>query len=667
MTTLVIVESPGKTKKISSILGSDYTVMASVGHVRDLPQSGMGIDNTTYEMTYEPTERGEGIIAKLKAAAKNADRVLLATDPDREGEAIAWHLAEALNLKKRERITFGAITKDKVLAAIADPQPIDMAKVHAQEGRRALDRIIGYRVSPALSNRTGQPLGAGRVQSPAVRLVVDREDAINAFKVTQHYGVELVFNNDDETSWKAQWDTKPHIKPGDSYLLDKALAENVAKIRDVTVTEFENSEKPRVPAAPFTTSTMQQAAGSRLKFKPKKTMDVAQKLYEQGVITYHRTDSPNMDVDGMNDIAAYAQSANLPLSDKKRTWKSKEGAQEGHEAIRPTHAADLEMGETEDEKKLYRLIWERAIASQLADAIYAVRSVQVVGEAEGVTATFKATGRTLLTPGWLAVYGEDEADEDNENDSSNPIPELEEGAVLKADKGTLLSKKTTPPKRFTEVTLVKEMERLGIGRPSTYAAILENIVSYRAYLTTDAKGYLIPSKSGITVRDGLVNNFEFIDLDYTRNLEQQLDDIAEGKATYHQVVSGAWASLDEELTKLESVHFEIAHPCPECGKALGRRKGQYGYFWRCSGYPDCKVSLPDANGKPGEKKAPPKPSGIACPNCGKDLARRKGTTQPKKKGMKPRDYDFYSCTGFPKCDSKFETGEDGKPVFGVPD
>ncbi|SEM30057.1 type I DNA topoisomerase [Acinetobacter sp. DSM 11652] len=662
MTTLIIVESPGKVGKISSFLGSDFKVMASVGHVRDLPKKGMGIDAPNFLLNYEPTERGEGVIAKLKAQVKQSDRVLLATDPDREGEAIAWHLAEALNLKKRERITFGAITKDKVLAAIADAHEIDMNKVHAQEGRRALDRIIGYRVSPALSSRTGLMLGAGRVQSPAVRLVVDREREIEAFKVTQHFGVDLVFNNEDQTTWKAAWNTKPHIAEGESYLLDKALAERVAGIKSVTVTKYENGEKSRAPSAPFTTSTLQQAAGTRLKFKPKKTMDLAQKLYEQGAITYHRTDSPNMDVEGMADIASYAESVNWPLSEKKRTWKSKEGAQEGHEAIRPSHAADLDLGETEDEKKLYRLIWERAIASQLQDAVYAVRTVELSGDVDGLPVAFNATGRTLVKPGWLAVYGDDEPDEDSEKESSNPIPQLAEEMPLAVDKGLMLSKKTKPPTRYKETTLVAEMERLGIGRPSTYAAILENI-SNRAYIVSDEKGYLRPSEIGSTVRDGLVNNFAFVNLDYTRTLEEQLDDIAEGKTSYYDVVSSAWAALDQELEKLNQVEFKIAHPCPECGKALGRRNGQYGPFWSCTGYPECKISLPDEKGKPGVKKAPPAPTGIPCPECGKDLARRQGEKKSKVKGVKPRKYDFYSCTGYPKCDKKFNTGPDGKPIL----
>ncbi|HHK5839844.1 TPA: type I DNA topoisomerase [Serratia marcescens] len=664
MTTLVIVESPNKVSKISAILGDGYKVMASVGHVRDLPPKELGIEPPSFELTYQPTERGQGVLAKLKAAVAQADRVLLATDPDREGEAISWHLADALRLKNPERVTFTAITKEKILAAFAAPRPLDMQRVHAQEARRALDRIIGYRVSPALSDATGQRLGAGRVQSPAVRLVVDRERAIAAFKVTQHYGAELIFENDDSTKWKAQWDTKPHLPEGENYLLDSALAKLAAAVRNVSVAEYEDSEKGRAPAAPFTTSTLQQAAGQRLKLKPKRTMELAQRLYEQGAITYHRTDAPNMDDEGRADIADYAQGAGLPLADKPRKWKAKEGAQEGHEAIRPTHAADLECGENDDERALYRLIWQRAVASQLADATYAVRTVRLSGDAEGTPVSFKATGRTLLTPGWLAVYADDAEDEDSEPDeaANNPIPALAVGAGLVAADGRVLSKKTKPPVRFKEPTLVAEMERLGIGRPSTYAAILDNITT-REYIVADKKGYLQPSSIGEVVRDGLVDRFAFIDLDYTRGLEEQLDQIAEGQADYLGVVSAAWAALDDELGKLESADLPVAHPCPTCSKPLRRIKGQHGFFWACSDR-ECKTTLPDAKGKPGERKAPPPPTGIACPKCGKELAHRVGTSKPVKRGMKPRPYDFYSCTGFPKCDAKYNTGPDGKPVFG---
>lgn len=666
MNTLVIVESPAKAKKIGAMLGDQYTVMASIGHVRDLPQKALGMNPPDFKLEYEATERGAKTLSKLAAAVRSADTVMLATDPDREGEAIAWHLSDALNLPmSQNRVVYNSITKEKILAALAAPREIDMQRVHAQEARRALDRMIGYRVSGPLSDSAGEGLGAGRVQSPAVRLIVDRERAIAAFKSTSHFGAELIFKNDDATSWKAQWDTKPHLADGEQYLLDSALAKRVSDVRNVTVSEYENTEKPRAPDAPFTTSSLQQAAGKRLKFKPKQTMDAAQKLFEAGAITYHRTDSPNMDAEGAADIAAYAQGAGLKLADKARTWKAKEGAQEGHEAIRPSHVADLEMGETDDERALYKLIWQRAVASQLADANYAVRTVKLTADAEGTPVTFKATGRTLLSPGWLSVYADDTADEDDEKDetSNNPIPALTLADALTADNANLLSKKTKPPTRYKLDTLVKEMERLGIGRPSTYAAILDNIMS-RDYILEDKKGYLTPSPRGIKICDNLVGKFAFIETDYTRGLEDELDQIAEGKNEYLSVVSGAWNALDVELTGLAAAELAAGHPCPTCAKVLRRRKGENSYFWACSDRECTQQTLPDDDGKPGERKAPPPPTGIMCPKCGeKELARRQGMSKPKKIGWKPQKYDFYSCTGYPKCDAKFNTGADNLPVF----
>lgn len=662
MTTLVIVESPGKVKKISALLGAGYRVVASVGHVRDLPPKELGIQPPDFRPCYEPTDRGREVLARLRKEVAQAEQVLLATDPDREGEAIAWHLADALKLRNPQRITFTAITKEQVTAAVAAPRPIDMPRVRSQEARRALDRIVGYRVSPALSNLAEQALSAGRVQSPAVRLVVDREREIANFKVTEHYGAELTFENADGSTWRALWDIKPHLAEGQTYITDDAFARRVADVRHVTVAEYSDGIKGRAPAAPFTTSTLQQAAGQRLKMRPKKTMELAQRLYEQGAITYHRTDNPNLDPAGIEDIAAYARSAGLPLADRPRRWKAKDGAQEGHEAIRPTHAAELDAGETDEEKALYRLIWQCAVASQLADALYAVRSVRLAGDAAGLAVSFVATGRTLQSPGWMAVYAPDAGDDDDDAEAlDNPIPVLAEGEALEAVSGRLLTKHTKPPPRFTEATLVKELERLGIGRPSTYASIIENITT-RSYVTAGPKGYLSPTPIGEMIRDALVGRFQFAEFDYTRGLEDELDQIAEAKADYRAVVAEAWAALDQELGKLDTVKVAAAHPCPNCGKPLQRRKGQYGFFWSCAGYPDCKTTFPDDKGKPGERKAPPPPTGFKCLKCGKELARRQGVSKPKK-GEKGRPYDFYSCTGFPKCDATYETGEDGNPVF----
>lgn len=669
MTTLIIVESPGKVKTISAYLGAGYKVAASVGHVRDLPSgsgAGIGLAPPDFRLNYEPTARGRKILHDLRSDVASADRVLLATDPDREGEAIAWHLADALRLKNPERITFTAITSEQVKKAVNSPRPLDMNRVHAQEARRALDRLFGFRVSPALSDRAGERLSAGRVQSPAVRLVVDRERAISAFKVTDHFGAELTFTENNGSSWRALWDVKPHLKGDEKYLLDGELTKKVAAIREVSVESFSDEEKARGPEAPFTTSSLQQIASKRLKMKPKRTMEVAQALYEAGLITYHRTDAPNLDAAGIEDIAAYATTADLPLHDKQRVFKAKEGAQEGHEAIRPTHADKLEAGENDDERALYRLIWQRAVASQLADAKYAVRSVELSSSVDDTPVRFTATGRTLVSPGFLKIYADDATDADEKSDeeaeASNPIPVLALKSLLTATSGRVLAKKTKPPVRFKQASLVAELERCAIGRPSTYAAILDTILS-RAYVTEDNKGYLLPSRIGETVRDALVGRFAFAEFDYTRNLEDRLDDIAGAKSTYQAVVSDAWTALDAELIELGSLNIAPTHPCPACGKAMRAMNSPKGAFWGCSGYPDCKTTLPDAKGKPGERKAAAPVSDFSCPDCAKPLARRKGMSKPKQKGQKPKPYDFYSCTGYPACNSKFQTGSDGTPVI----
>lgn len=678
MTTLIIVESPGKISSIRSYVGSGYVVKASIGHVRDLPPKDIGIDRATYQMTYFATERGRRILAELKQAVAAADNVILATDDDREGEAISWHLADALKLKDPARAKFTSITKEKVVEGVRNPGRIDRSLVRAQEARRALDRIVGWEVSPVLSDRAGQNLSAGRVQSVAVRLVVDLEREISAFQSTQHYGAELSFKINDETSWKAQWDTKPHIKDGETYMLDQTLAERVAAVRDVSVKGFEDTKKARAPGSPFTTSTMQQAAGHRLKMGVKKAMDAAQRLYELGAITYHRTDSPNIDPAGVANIIDYAAGAGLPLAPKPRTWQAKEGAQQGHEAIRPTNAAVLEAGEDDAQRALYRLIWQRAVASQLADAIYAVRTATLAGTApatgaaDSLPVTFIAKGKTLISDGWLSVYGdnEDEAeakgkDKGDATESNNPIPTLAQGDALTASAGRVLSKQTKPPARYKEPTLVAELERKGIGRPSTYAAIVENIKG-RGYVSVDKSGFMRPEKLGETVRDALVGRFSFMEYDYTRSVEEDFDKIASGKADFAAVVSSCWESIEAELAALKSLNIAPAHPCPECGKAMRRRPGKHGFFWSCSGYPACTVTAPDAKGKPGERKTPPAPTGIDCPKCGKELARRQGMTKAKKVGgvlVKPKPYDFYSCTGYPKCDATYKTGADGKPIL----
>lgn len=659
--TLLIIESPGKKKKLESILGASYVVHASFGHIRDLPEKELGVAAPDYKPKYVVSDaRSKETIAKLKKAAEGADRVLLATDPDREGEAIAWHVAQELKIKNPQRVTYQEITDKAVKAAVAAPRALDMNLVHAQEARRVLDRLVGYEVSPALSDKAGLRLSAGRVQSPAVRLVVERERAIRAFKATTHFGAELTFG-----AWKATWETKPHRVDGSEYLMDQALATAAAAVRDVRVTDFADTQTKKAPPAPFTTSTLQQRAQAALKFKPKKTMEVAQKLYEQGVITYMRTDSPNLSDEACAEIAAYANANGLPLAEKRRKWKAKGNAQEAHEAIRPAHVEDLDAGETEDEKALYKLIWSRAVASQLADATFAVRTATLVSAspiAGDVHATYIGRGRTLTDKGWKALYDEPDDEEDEDNDAANPVPELTIDAGLRAEKGEVLTKTTKAPARYTLATLVKELETNGIGRPATYAAILENITQ-REYITEDKKGYLSATLTAEKIVDSLVTTFQFIELDYTRDLEGDLDEIAEGKKSYRDVVATAHQQLAGEIGKMGTGE---THACPECGKAMRRKSGKNGAFWGCSGYPDCKTTLPDADGKPGERivkaPAPATPAGTVfnCADCGKPLRRntRTAANDPKGKG-----WDFYGCTGYPVCKKTYKVDGEGSPIL----
>lgn len=503
---LLILESPGKVKKVQEILGPGWKVTASVGHVRDLPVKEMGVAAPDFKPQYIPTDRGKDVLSRLAGMVKNAEEVFLATDPDREGEAIAWHLQDVLKLKNAKRVTYTEITEAAIRAALSAPRSIDMAQVAAQEGRRVLDRFCGYMVSGPLSNATGEKLSAGRVQSPAVRLVVDREKEIKAFSSTTHYGAELTFENVDNITdgWKAVFLVKlwlPDSAAGQEYLLDKSLAEKAAALRALDVLDCKESESHTAPPAPFTTSTLQQAASSSLKFTPKQTMQLAQRLYEQGAITYMRTDSPNLSQEAVHAIRAYCETKGWPLVETPRTWKSKEGAQEAHEAIRPTHIEIEEAGETADEKALYRLIRLRSLACQLEDAVYAVRTLQLGAEMDGKQALFEAKGRTLLSQGWKVLAdqengpcAEGEGAEEGEKEPLNPVPAMKPGTKATALTGTVTTKKTKPAARFTEASLIRELEKRGIGRPSTYAAIIDTISS-RKYVATE-KRFLVPTPLG---------------------------------------------------------------------------------------------------------------------------------------------------------------------------
>jgi DNA topoisomerase-1 len=607
---LMIVESPNKIKKIKAILGSGWDVAASVGHIRDLPVKSLGIEPKTYRLEYQILERSESVVAQLQQRAARSEQVYLATDPDREGEAIAWHLQQVLKLRRYTRVTFDAITESVIRAALKAPRQLNTNLVHAQEARRGADRLVGYQVSPALSRQTGiARLSAGRVQSVALRLVVDRQREIEAFKETKHFGAEAIF---DGGKWRAQWDTSPFLKKGEEYILDPSLAEEAAKCRLFAVTAAATKPASKAPPPPFTTATLLQAASVTLGYKPEQTAQIAQRLFEEGLITYHRTDSKNFSAEALAEIRAYAANNNLPLPPKPRTWKSKESAQEAHEAVRPTHLEQRNAGADDDQKKLYDLIWTRAVASQLADAEYSVNTLTLAAQDGSRPFVFKATGRTLIKPGWRTLTAKDAAEDPDANDAEDPekqsdengrVPSLARGTQIRADSARVLNKQTRPPSGYTQASLIKKLEHEGIGRPSTYPAILKNIIT-RNYID-DSKKILRATDLGILVIDALKGHFAFLEYDYTRSLEQQLDDIAEGKALYLSVVSSIDGQIKKELAQLHIV----PQPAP--------------------------ASPQTSDGPAPEKTATaPPPGSIVCPKCKQGIVK------------KPNRQNFYGCSRY---------------------
>lgn len=590
---LVIVESPNKCGKIQSILGERYRVLASVGHVRDLPTREIGVSGPDYTPVYVPTERGAGVLKKLKAASKEADQVLLATDPDREGEAIAWHLSCALSLKHPQRITYHEITEAALLEAIKKPRPLDMKLVKAQECRRITDRLVGYRVSPVLSQVLGGvKASAGRVQSATLRLVVEREAAIKNFCSVTHYGATFSFQSNDESTWTATWDVKSFLQ-GQEYLLDRSTAEKAASlIKDFRVDLYEEKQVKKGPPPPFITTSLQKA-GSSLNMSVETVMQTAQKLFEGGHITYMRTDSPALSDEALAAIKSESAKLGWKTVDKPRKWKAKDGAQEAHECIRPTHfdVMNLEDDASSEEKKLYALIWQRTMATQLVDAVFAQQQVKLSAvQYPSIIATSSSSRR--LSAGWQAVYV---ADDDGESDdpSCGTLPVLPQGAIIHALEGAVTTKKTSPPKRYSEASLVEAMERAGIGRPSTYAATISKLLT-SGYIANQGKT-LIPSDLGQQIIRALVGKFSFVEIDFTRRFEELLDSIVEGTKTYLDLTSALDKRLDRELaTFVASANLP---QCPKCRAFLKRVAKQGAYdFWACEA---CSSSFQNDGGKPG--------------------------------------------------------------------
>ncbi|HGP0032397.1 TPA: type I DNA topoisomerase [Pseudomonas aeruginosa] len=631
---LVIIEAPGKLKKLRSLLPSirpdvTWQVEATAGHIRDLPVHGQDPQMLTvgvgqdFKPHYQILSGKEKTVARLKELQQKALEIYVASDPDREGESIGWHILQAAGIKNYKRVAFKEITKSCISAELSSPRRLDIQKVASQECRRVIDRLVGYLVTPELRRVMGRPTTAGRVQSVAVYLVVLREREIRAFIAIKHFGVELTFvSPSDGRTWTAEWDPVPVFASEEfPYVQDRQLAELVGAIRNVIVETCIDSEETDAPPAPFISSSLQMAAGNALKWSPDKTMKVAQRLYEQGLITYHRTDNPNISKDSMPDIRAVAKALGLKCVEQQRMFKADQDAQEGHPAITPTDWMAAAAGETADEQALYQLIRVRALASQIEAAVYAVRTITLLGVGpDKKPLRFGAKGKLLNVPGWRKLLQGDDAEEQKNETPSNPIPipALEPRQILKVYSGEVLEKKTTPPKRFTDASLVGEMKRRGIGRPSSYASIVKNIID-KGQVQMKGRS-LIPGELGEATIALLEHNFSFLSLDFTRNLEVALDRIANSEDTYMNVVQQFYQLLQTELQTLRALPSAQDEPrasstasissaptsdflCGKCGLPLVHRKkaGKGGFdFWGCSGFrtTGCKVSYPTRNGQP---------------------------------------------------------------------
>jgi DNA topoisomerase-1 len=577
---LVIVESPAKAKTIEKYLGAGYKVMASVGHIRDLPKSNK--DAVDIEGGFKPryvVAPGKAeVIHRIEEAAEKADEVFLATDPDREGEAIAWHVAEAVGLKKPKRVVFHEITKDAVTEGVANPRPIDQNLRKAQEARRVLDRLVGYDLSGLIWKKVRYGLSAGRVQSPALRIICEKEREIRAFVPEQFFVITAAFKTESGDELMTTCSVEPKTQDEATRIVDTGRKGSWS-VSDVTT-----APQKRSPKAPFTTSTLQQAASSRLGFSPSRTMRAAQKLYEQGHITYMRTDSTNLAAVAVEAIASYVKKAYGEKYLETRAYKTKsKNAQEAHEAVRPTDAAKLKAGATEEEQRLYHLIHARTIASQMADAV--MTRVKITAVTEGVP-EFAATGSTIAFDGWLA------ADTDAKGEEVI-LPTVTAGEKLSLKNIESEEKFTQPPARYTEAGLVKELEKRGIGRPSTYASIIKTIVD-RGYVTKEGRA-LQPTATGEVVSGFLETNFEkYISDSFTAEMEDELDQIASGEREYGKTLADFYLPFSKDVKEKESSakattlgEAPAEFPCPLCGSSMIMKLGRTGVFMSCSRFPDC--------------------------------------------------------------------------------
>jgi len=644
---LVIVESPAKAKTIERYLGKKYKVKASMGHVRDLPKSQTGVD---VENNYEPkyiTIRGKGpVLKELKTAAKKAKQIFLAADPDREGEAIAWHLAHTLDIdpKSNCRVVFNEITKDAIKESFKHPRPINMDLVDSQQARRVLDRLVGYKISPILWKKVKKGLSAGRVQSVAAKLIIDRENEIKNFIPEEYWTIigQFQFNNEVfKASFFGKQDEKIELKSQED--VQNVLSQ--FKGDEFQVLKVVKKERKRNPAPPFITSSLQQEAARKLNFRARKTMMVAQQLYEGidlgkqgtvGLITYMRTDSTRISEVAQNEAREYIEAEfgkeYLPIQEKKETKSNK--IQDAHEAIRPTSVArtpnSIKEYLSKDQYKLYKLIWERFIASQMAQAVMDTMTVDIVNNG----LIFRANGSKIKFQGFMKVYVESQDDQTEEKD--NLLPNLNVGDNVKKLEIDSKQHFTQPPPRYTEARLVKTLEELGIGRPSTYAPTLDTIQK-RGYVTLENKRF-VPTELGEIVVE-LIEEFfpDIIDVEFTAKLESSLDEIEEGKVEWIKIIDDFYKDFKVHLEKaeqeMEEVEIEDEYAgvdCEICGSPMVIKMGRFGKFLACSNFPDCR------NTKPITKEI-----GIKCPKCHEgEIVERKS----KKKRV------FYGCSRYPECD-----------------
>lgn len=665
MANLVIVESPTKVGPIKKYLGSNYKVVASKGHVRDLPKSSLGVDIENGFDAHYINIRGKGdLIKEIKKEAKGAKKIFLATDPDREGEAIAWHLSQALGIpeEKTLRVSFNEITPTVVKASIKEPRNIDMNLVNAQQARRILDRIVGYKISPLLWKTVKSGLSAGRVQSVATRIIVDREKEIKAFVPEEYWTIEGILQNADGKSFSVRFygNGEGKIKLSNQEQTDGIL--KAVSGRDFSVASVKRSERKKMPAPPFTTSTMQQEASYKLGFQSARIMKVAQELYEginlgaefggvQGLITYMRTDSLRISDDAQRAAKEYITEkyGDKYAPSSPRSYKSGKGAQDAHEAIRPSKVelepSLIKKALTSDQYKLYKLIWERFVASQMQSA----RLNTVTADFECNGYIFRASGYSVAFPGYMAVYEATEEAKAPSDDVAEVkdirIPELKEGETLSANEITPAKHFTEAPPRYSEATLIKFLEEKGIGRPSTYTPIITTIVA-RNYVKREGKA-LLPTQLGEITTKIMEENFkDVVDYRFTANMETDLDKIEDGKKDLKGVLNDFWNGFSRELAaaeeKIGSNEIEIPVEetdiiCDKCGSRMIVKSGKFGKFAACPNYPACKSTKP-LTAKPEEEEKKEVKADFKCEKCGADMVLRTS-----------RYGSFFACSNYPEC------------------